>query len=126
MRVWQSITSASSSRSRRKGIRRPSEFYPPSGPCGWQWDGLSQSWYYNGDCDQEVLSITSIAARGADTFVTMNDGTVFAPGPLGQLHLSYLVPAVDGTYLGVGAAAGAMAARGASTGADTASLALPQ
>jgi hypothetical protein len=83
------------------------------------WDGLSQSWYYNGDCDQEVLSITSIAARGADTFVTLSDGTVSAPGPLGQLRLSYLVPAVDGTYLGVGAA-GATAARGASTGTDTA------
>jgi hypothetical protein len=97
-------------------------FYPPSGPCGWQWDGLSQSWYYNGDCDQEVLSITSIPARGADTFVTLSNGSVFASGPLGQLHLSYLVPASDGTYLGVGAPTSGLAAAAAARGAaaDTA------
>jgi len=48
----------------------------------------------------------------------MNDGTVFAPGPLGQLRLSYLVRrSMDVSR--VGAAAGAMAARGASTGANT-------
>jgi Glucodextranase, domain B len=97
------------------------EFYPPSGPCGWQWDGLSQSWYYNGDCDQEVISITSIAARGADTFVTMNDGTVSGPGPLGQLHLSYLVPAIDGTYLGVGAATSSLARSASTSGNATGS-----
>ena len=95
-------------------------FFGPSGPCGWAWDGLSQSWYYNGDCDQEVLSITSIAARGSDTLMTLSDGRVLAPGPIGDLHLSYLVPAVDGTYLGVGAAAGASAARNASTSTDIA------
>jgi hypothetical protein len=91
--------------------------FPPSGPCGWIWDGIRQEWYYNGDCDQAVISVTSIAARGRDTIVTLSDGRVFGPGALSQLHLSYLVPAIDGTYLGAGVPpsgpAGAAAARGA-------------
>jgi hypothetical protein len=98
------------------------EFYPPSGPCGWQWDGLSQSWYYNGDCDQDVISITSVAARGSTIMVTLNDGRVFAPEPLGQLQLSYLVPASDGTYLGVGAGASDLA-RAAAARSDAAGTA---
>jgi hypothetical protein len=47
-----------------------------------------------------------IAARGSATIVTLSDGRVFGPEPLGQLHLSYLVPALDGTYLGAGGADG--------------------
>ena len=64
-----------------------------------------------------MISVTSIAARGSDTIVTLSDGRVFGPGALSQLHLSYLVPAIDGTYLGAGVPpsgpAGAAAARGA-------------
>ena len=97
------------------------QFFPPSGPCGWIWDGIRQEWYDNGACDQAVISVTSIAARGSDTIVTLSDGRVFGPGALSQLHLSYLVPAADGTYLGAGmppsGPAGAAAARGAA--ADT-------
>ncbi|HEY3382886.1 MAG TPA: hypothetical protein VGK32_14010, partial [Vicinamibacterales bacterium] len=81
-------------------------FYGPSGSCGWIWDNIGQQWFYNGDCGQPVLSITSVAARGSDVLVTLNDGQVLAPGPLGQMRLSYLVPATDGTYLGGGAGAG--------------------
>ena len=92
------------------------QFFPPSGPCGWIWDGIRQEWYDNGACDQAVISVTSIAARGSDTIVTLSDGRVFGPGALSQLHLSYLVPAADGTYLGAGmppgGPAGPAAARG--------------
>jgi hypothetical protein len=78
-------------------------FYGPSGSCGWIWDNIGQQWFYNGDCGQPVLSITSVAARGSELIVTLNDGQVLAPGPLGQMRLSNLVPATDGTYLGGGA-----------------------
>jgi hypothetical protein len=84
------------------------EFYGPSGPCGWDWDSYGQYWYYNGPCDQPVVNVTSIAALGSNTITTLSDGRVFAPGALGELSLSHLIPKVDGGYLGAGAAGQAL------------------
>ena len=82
------------------------QFYPPTGPCGWIWDGVGQQWTYNGDCDQEVVSITSVVALGGGkTIVSLSNGQVFGPDPAFEhLQLSTVVPPWDGTYLGAGAA----------------------
>jgi hypothetical protein len=79
-------------------------FFGPSGPCGWAWDGIGERWYYNGDCDQEVISVTSVVALGRGGFITgLSNGRSFGADPLfEQLPLSHLQPVGGGDYLAAG------------------------
>ena len=79
-------------------------FFGPSGPCGWVWDGIGERWYYNGDCDQEVISVTSIVALGRGGFITgLSNGMSFGADPLFErLSLSHLQPSGGGEYLAAG------------------------
>jgi hypothetical protein len=85
------------------------EFFTPSGSCGWLWEASASGGSTTATATRtsSALRRSRRAARGSDTTVTLSDGRVFWPGALSQLHLWYLVPASDGTYLGTGVAAAA-------------------
>ena len=78
-------------------------FYPPTGSCGYLYNGVvgTEGWYYNGDCDQPVISVTSVVAVSGGFIVSLSDGSVSGPGDgFGQIHMSHVEPRGTDTVVG--------------------------